>query len=40
MEVMQQLSRMFKPDMKMIKKRIEHLVETEYLERDKENQQV
>lgn len=40
MEVVQQLTRMFKPDIKMIKKRIEHLVESEYLERDKENQQM
>ena len=40
MEVVQQLTRMFKPDIKMIKKRIEHLVESEYLERDKDNQQM
>ena len=36
-EVVQQLSRMFKPDIKMIKKRIEDLIDREYIERDKEN---
>uniref|UniRef100_A0A7S0WZR9 Cullin family profile domain-containing protein n=1 Tax=Chlamydomonas leiostraca TaxID=1034604 RepID=A0A7S0WZR9_9CHLO len=40
MEVVQQLSRMFKPDFKLIKKRIEHLIASEYLERDKENPQL
>ena len=40
LEVVQQLQRMFRPDIKMIKKRIEHLVEQDYLERDKENQQL
>lgn len=40
MEVVQQLSRMFKPDFKQIKKRIEDLIEREFLERDKENPQV
>jgi cullin 1 len=40
LEVVQQLQRMFRPDIKMIKKRIEHLVESEYLERDKENAQL
>lgn len=40
MEVVQQLSRMFKPDFKLIKKRIEHLISAEYLERDKENPQM
>lgn len=33
MEVIQQLTRMFKPDMKLIKKRIEDLIQREYLER-------
>jgi len=37
LEVVQQLSRMFKPDFKLIKKRIEHLIESEYLARDKDN---
>ncbi|GAX75998.1 hypothetical protein CEUSTIGMA_g3441.t1 [Chlamydomonas eustigma] len=37
LEVVQQLSRMFKPDFKLIKKRIEHLIEAEYLARDKDN---
>jgi len=40
MEVVQQLSRMFKPDFKLIKKRIEDLISREYLERDKENPQL
>jgi cullin 1 len=40
MEVVQQLSRMFKPDFKLIKKRIEDLVQREYLERDADNQQM
>lgn len=39
MEVVQQLSRMFKPDFKQIKKRIEDLIERDFLERDKENPQ-
>lgn len=38
-EVVQQLGRMFKPDLKQIKKRIEDLIEREFLERDKENPQ-
>lgn len=40
LEVVQQLSRMFKPDFKLIKKRIDDLVAREYLERDKDNQQL
>lgn len=40
MEVVQQLSRMFKPDFKLIKKRIEDLISREYLERDKDNPQM
>ncbi|GFH16576.1 CULLIN_2 domain-containing protein [Haematococcus lacustris] len=40
MEVVQQLSRMFKPDFKLIKKRIEDLISRDYLERDKENPQM
>jgi cullin 1 len=38
-EVVQQLGRMFKPDLKQIKKRIEDLIERDFLERDKENPQ-
>ncbi|KAJ1283771.1 hypothetical protein BS78_03G152000 [Paspalum vaginatum] len=34
-ECVEQLSRMFKPDIKMIKRRIEDLITREYLERDK-----
>ena len=37
MEVVQQLSRMFKADFKLIKKRIEDLMSRDYLERDAEN---
>ena len=33
-EVVKQLSRVFKPDMRLIKKQVEHLIEQEYLERD------
>ncbi|KAG2267493.1 hypothetical protein Bca52824_062048 [Brassica carinata] len=36
-ECVEQLSRMFKPDVKMIKKRIEELISREYLERDTKN---
>ncbi|XP_022545706.2 cullin-1-like [Brassica napus] len=36
-ECVEQLSRMFKPDIKMIKKRIEDLISRDYLERDIEN---
>ncbi|KAJ0229368.1 Cullin protein [Hirschfeldia incana] len=36
-ECVEQLSRMFKPDIKMIKKRIEDLISRDYLERDTEN---
>mmetsp|Transcript_133 Transcript_133/g.406 ORF Transcript_133/g.406 Transcript_133/m.406 type:complete len:742 (+) Transcript_133:275-2500(+) len=39
-ECMQQLNRMFKPDFRLIKKRIEDLVQREYLERDKDNPQI
>ncbi|KAK9083871.1 hypothetical protein Scep_030342 [Stephania cephalantha] len=37
MECVEQLGRMFKPDFKAIKKRIEDLITRDYLERDKEN---
>lgn len=37
MEVVAQLQRMFKPDIKQIKKRIDDLIGREFLERDKEN---
>lgn len=37
MEVVQQVSRMFQPDMREIKRCIDSLVSREYLERDKEN---
>ncbi|CAA7036418.1 unnamed protein product [Microthlaspi erraticum] len=36
-ECVEKLSRMFKPDIKAIKKRIEDLINRDYLERDKEN---
>ncbi|KAH9730301.1 Cullin-1 [Citrus sinensis] len=36
-ECVEQLSRMFKPDIKAIKKRMEDLITRDYLERDKEN---
>ncbi|KAD3068653.1 hypothetical protein E3N88_36533 [Mikania micrantha] len=39
-ECVEQLGRMFKPDFKAIKKRIEDLITREYLERDKENPNV
>ncbi|OIW06777.1 hypothetical protein TanjilG_11502 [Lupinus angustifolius] len=37
-DCVEQLSRMFKPDIKAIKKRIEDLISRDYLERDKDNQ--
>jgi cullin 1 len=37
LEVVQQLTKMFKPDFKIIKKRIEDLISRDYLERDKDN---
>lgn len=40
MECIEQLGRMFKPDLKAIKKRIEDLITRDYLERDKENPNV
>jgi len=40
LEVVQQLSRMFTPDFKLIKKRVEDLISREYLERDKDNPQL
>ena len=40
LEVVQQLNRMFKPDFKMIKKRVETLIDRDYLERDKDNNQL
>ncbi|KNA11180.1 hypothetical protein SOVF_137680 [Spinacia oleracea] len=39
-ECVEQLSRMFKPDFKAIKKRIEDLITRDYIERDKENPQL
>lgn len=38
MEVVQQLQRMFQPDFRLIKKRIEDLISRDYMERDSENQ--
>ena len=38
MEVVQQLSRMFQPDFRLIKKRIEDLISRDYLERDADAQ--
>ncbi|KAJ6847812.1 cullin-1-like isoform X2 [Iris pallida] len=40
MECVEQLGRMFKPDFKAIKKRIEDLITRDYLERDKDNPNV
>ena len=37
MQVVNQLTSMFNPDFKVIKKRIEDLIDREYLERDKDN---
>ena len=37
MQVVSQLGSMFSPDFKVIKKRIEDLIDREYLERDKDN---
>lgn len=37
LEVVQQLQRMFHPDFRLIKKRIEDLISREYLERDKDD---
>lgn len=37
LEVVQQLSKMFKPEIKLIKKRIEDLIAREYLERDRDS---
>ncbi|KAH9604161.1 hypothetical protein KSS87_010501 [Heliosperma pusillum] len=39
-ECVEQLNRMFKPDFKAIKKRIEDLITRDYIERDKENPQL
>ncbi|XP_021748767.1 cullin-1-like [Chenopodium quinoa] len=39
-ECVEQLSRMFKPDFKAIKKRIEDLITRDYIERDKDNPQL
>ncbi|KAL9245428.1 hypothetical protein vseg_019086 [Gypsophila vaccaria] len=39
-ECVEQLSRMFKPDIKMIKKRIEDLITRDYIERDVKNPQM
>ncbi|XP_059437613.1 cullin-1 [Corylus avellana] len=40
MECVEQLGRMFKPDIKAIKKRMEDLITRDYLERDKDNPNV
>lgn len=40
LEVVQQLQKMFQPDIKVIKRSIEGLIERDYLERDTDNQQV
>ena len=37
MQVVQQLNSMFQPDFRVIKKRIEDLIDRDYLERDKDN---
>ncbi|KAL0800657.1 hypothetical protein Bca101_055832 [Brassica carinata] len=39
-QCVEQLSRTFKPDIKLIKQRIEDLITREYLERDAENPQI
>lgn len=36
-EVNQQLQKMFKPELRLIKKRIDDLISREYLERDKDD---
>lgn len=38
MEVVAQLQRMFQPDFRLIKRRIEDLIQREYLARDLDNQ--
>jgi cullin 1 len=40
LEVVQQLQRMFRPDLKLVKRRIEDLIQREYIERDKDNPQL
>jgi cullin 1 len=37
LEVVQQLQRMFAPDVRLIKRRIDYLIEAEYLARDENN---
>jgi cullin 1 len=40
LEVVQQLSRSFRPDLKLVKRRIEDLIQREYIERDRDNPQL
>lgn len=40
LEVVQQLQRMFRPDLKLVKRRIEDLIQREYIERDRDNPQL
>jgi cullin 1 len=40
LEVVQQLGRMFRPDLKLVKRRIEDLIQREYIERDRDNPQL